>query len=127
VLLVGAYLTRFFAVGLGPIESGIGRITRSLEWSASSLGLSAWGVVRRVYLPLMRGATGVAALLVFVDVVKELPATLVLRPFNMETLAVSAYQLASDELLAQAAWPAIMIAVVGLAPLVLLGPMLRGR
>jgi iron(III) transport system permease protein len=75
----------------------------------------------------MRGATGVAALLVFVDVVKELPATLVLRPFNMETLAVSAYQLASDELLAQAAWPAIMIAVVGLAPLVLLGPMLRGR
>jgi len=66
-------------------------------------------------------------LLVFVDVVKELPATLVLRPFNMETLAVSAYQLASDELLAQAAWPALMIAVVGLAPLLILGPMLRGR
>ncbi len=127
VLLIGAYLTRFFAVGLGPIESGLGRITRSLEWSASSLGLGAWGVVRRVHLPLMRGATGVAALLVFVDVVKELPATLVLRPFNMETLAVSAYQLASDELLAQAAWPALMIAVVGLAPLLILGPMLRGR
>lgn len=127
VLLLGAYLTRFFAVGLGPVESGLGRITKNIEWSAQSLGLSRWNVFSRVHFPLMRGATGVAALLVFVDVVKELPATLVLRPFNLETLSVAAYHLASDELLSEAAWPAIMIALVGLLPLALLGPALRHR
>jgi iron(III) transport system permease protein len=127
ILLIGAYLTRFFAVGLGAIESGLGRITRNLEWSANSLGLSHWQIFTRVHFPLMRGATGVAALLIFVDVVKELPATLVLRPFNVETLAVAAHHLAADELLSEAAWPAIMIAVVGLLPLVILGPMLRGK
>ena len=127
MLLIGAYLTRFFAVGLGAIESGLGRITRNLEWSANSLGLSRWEIFTRVHFPLMRGATGVAALLVFVDVVKELPATLVLRPFNVETLAVAAHHLAADELLSEAAWPAIMIAVVGLLPMVILGPMLRGK
>lgn len=117
VLIIGAYLTRFFAVGLGPIESAMGRVTRNLEWSASSLGLSRWQIFSRVHFPLMRGATGVAALIIFVDVVKELPATLVLRPFNLETLAVSAHHLASDELLSEAAWPAIMIGLVGLLPL----------
>ncbi len=122
VLLLGAYLTRFFAVGLGAIESGLSRLTRHLEWSASSLGLSRWETFIRVHLPLMRGATGVAALLIFVDVVKELPATLVLRPMNLDTLAVAAHQLAADELLAQAAWPSLMIALVGLLPLVILGP-----
>jgi iron(III) transport system permease protein len=127
VLLIGAYLTRFFAVGLGAIETGLGRITQNLEWSANSLGLSRWQIFTRVHFPLMRGATGIAALLVFVDVVKELPATLVLRPFNVETLAVAAHHLAADELLSEAAWPAIMIAVVGLLPLILLGPMLRGK
>lgn len=127
ILLIGAYLTRFFAVGLGPVESGLGRITRNIEWSAQSLGLSQWQVLSRVHFPLMRGATGVAALLVFVDVVKELPATLVLRPFNLETLSVAAYHLASDELLAEAAWPAILIALVGLLPLMLLGPALRQK
>ena len=127
LLLIGAYLTRFFAVGLGAIESGLGRITRNLEWSATSLGLTRWQVFTRVHFPLMRGATGVAALLVFVDVMKELPATLVLRPFNVETLAVAAHHLAADELLSEAAWPAIMIAIVGLLPLVVLGPMLRGK
>jgi iron(III) transport system permease protein len=117
VLVIAAYLTRFFAVGLGPVESAMGRVTRNLEWSASSLGLSRWQIFSRVHLPLMRGATGVAALIIFVDVVKELPATLVLRPFNLETLAVSAHHLASDELLSEAAWPAIMIGLVGLLPL----------
>jgi iron(III) transport system permease protein len=127
VLLIGAYLTRFFAVGLGAIETGLGRITQNLEWSANSLGLTRWQIFTRVHFPLMRGATGVAALLIFVDVVKELPATLVLRPFNVETLAVAAHHLAADELLSEAAWPAIMIAVVGLLPLIFLGPMLRGK
>jgi iron(III) transport system permease protein len=126
-LLIGAYLTRFFAVGLGAIESGLERITRNLEWSASSLGLTPWRIFVRVHAPLMRGSTGVAALLIFVDVVKELPATLVLRPFNVETLAVAAHHLAADEQLAMAAWPALAIAVVGLLPLVWLGPALKGR
>lgn len=125
VLLLGAYLTRFFAVGLGAIESGLSRITRSIEWSASSLGCSRWTIFRRLHFPLMRGAMGVAALLVFVDVVKELPATLVLRPFNLETLATAAHHLAADELLSAAAWPSIMIALVGLLPMVILGPSLR--
>ena len=125
-LLLGAYLTRFFVVGLGPIETGLGRITRSLDWSASGLGLSRLQVFLRVHVPLMRGAMGVAALLVFVDVVKELPATLVLRPFNLETLAVSAHHLAADELLGQAAWPSLTMAVVALIPLLVVGP-LSGR
>ncbi len=116
-LVVGAYLTRFFAVGLSAVESGMARITQNIDWSASSLGLSKREIFSRIHFPLMRGATGVAALLVFVDVVKELPATLVLRPFNVETLAVSAHHLAADELLSQAAWPAIMIGLVGLLPL----------
>lgn len=127
VLLIGAYLTRFFSVGLGAIETGLGRITRNLEWSAQSLGLSTFQIFKGVHLPLMRRASGVAALLVFVDVVKELPATLVLRPFNLETLAVSAHHLAADELLSQAAWPAMMIAVVGLFPLLILGPTSGGK
>ena len=122
-LLLGAYLTRFFIVGLGPIETGLERITRSLDWSASALGLSRIQVFLRVHIPLMRSAMGVAALLVFVDVVKELPATLVLRPFNLETLAVSAHHLAADELLGQAAWPSLTMAVVALIPLILLGPL----
>lgn len=122
ILLFGAYLTRFFAVGLGAIESGMTRLTTHLEWSASSLGLTRWETFLRVHLPLMRGATGVAALLIFVDVVKELPATLVLRPMNLDTLAVAAHQLAADELLSQAAWPSLMIALVGLLPLMILGP-----
>ena len=125
ILMLGAYLTRFFSVGLGAIETGLGRITQNLEWSASSLGLSGFQIFLRVHLPLMKRATGVAALLVFVDVVKELPATLVLRPFNLETLSIAAYHLASDELLGQAAWPALMIAVVGLIPILLLGPALK--
>ncbi len=116
-LIIGAYLTRFFAVGLGPVESAMGRVTQNLEWSASSLGLTRWEIFSRVHFPLIRGATGVATLMIFVDVVKELPATLVLRPFNLETLAVSAHHLASDELLSEAAWPAIMIGLVGLLPL----------
>lgn len=125
VLMIGAYLTRFFSVGLGPIESGLGRITRNLEWSAASLGLDRYRIFSRVHLPLMKRATAVAALLVFVDVIKELPATLVLRPFNLETLAVSAHHLAADERLGAAAWPALMIGLVGLIPMLMLGPTMR--
>jgi iron(III) transport system permease protein len=125
VLLIGGYLTRFFTVGYSSVEVGLGRLTNSLDWSARSLGLSAQQVVFRVHWPVLRGSAAVAGLLVFVDVVKELPLTLVLRPMNVETLATAAHQFAADERLAQAAWPSLTIALVGLIPLLVLGPRLR--
>lgn len=125
LLVVGGYLTRFFTVGFSTIEVGLARITPSLDQSARSLGLSARGVLFHVHLPILRRSAFVASLLVFVDVVKELPLTLVLRPVNVETLAVAAYQFAADERLADAALPSIAIALVGLIPLLLLGPRLR--
>jgi len=124
-LVLGGYLTRFFTVGFSSIETSLGRIRESLDWSARSLGLGVSQVLTRLHLPLLRRGLFVAALLVFVDVVKELPVTLVLRPMNVETLAVAAHQLAADERLADAAWPSMAIAIVGLVPVLLLGP--RGR
>ncbi|MEY2776330.1 MAG: iron transport system permease [Pseudomonadota bacterium] len=121
-LVLGGYLTRFFTVGFSSVESSLSRIKESLDWSARSLGLSVGQVLTRLHLPMLRRGVFVAALLVFVDVVKELPVTLVLRPMNVETLAVAAHHLAADERLADAAWPSLAIAVVGLIPVLLLGP-----
>lgn len=121
-LVLGGYLTRFFTVGFSSIETSLGRIRESLDWSARSLGLGVAQVLTRVHLPMLRRGLWVAALLVFVDVVKELPVTLVLRPMNVETLAIAAHHLAADERLADAAWPSLAIAVVGLVPVLLLGP-----
>ncbi|MEY3969105.1 MAG: hypothetical protein RL617_118 [Pseudomonadota bacterium] len=125
VLLLGGYLTRFFTVGFAAIEVSLGRITESLDWSARSLGLSPRAVLLRVHLPIMQRGAWVASLLVFVDIVKELPLTLVLRPMNVETLATAAHHFASDERLADAAAPSLAIALVGLLPLLILGPRLR--
>lgn len=124
-LVLGGYLTRFFTVGFSSVETSLSRIRTSLDWSARSLGLSVVQVLARLHLPMMRRGLFVAGLLVFVDIVKELPVTLVLRPMNVETLAVSAHHLAADERLADAAWPSLAIALVGLIPVLLLGP--RGR
>ncbi|NBT75406.1 MAG: iron ABC transporter permease [Betaproteobacteria bacterium] len=124
-LVLGGYLTRFFTVGFSSLESSLGRITPNLDWAARGLGLHTGEVLFRVHLPLLRRGTMVAALLVFVDVVKELPVTLALRPLDMQTLAIGAYQFAADERLAEAAWPSLGIAVVGLMPLLLLGPRAR--
>lgn len=124
-LVIGGYLTRYFSVGFSSIEASLGRITPSLDWAARSLGLGPWGVLRRLHLPMLRGGVGVAALLVFVDVVKELPITLTLRPFDTDTLAVAAYNFAADERLAEAAWPSLAIALVGVLPLFVLGPRSR--
>ena len=125
LLLIGGYLTRFFTVGYSTVEVGLGRLTPSLDWSARSLGLTPSQVIWRVHWPILRGSAAVAGLLVFVDVVKELPLTLVLRPMNVETLATAAHQFAADERLAEAAWPSLAIAAVGLLPVLLLGPRLR--
>ncbi|GAB4143243.1 MAG: iron ABC transporter permease [Cyanobacteria bacterium J069] len=118
--LVFAYLVRFLAVALNSVESGLGRIKPSLDNAARSLGENSLGVLRRVHAPLMGSSLLSATLLVFVDVMKELPATLIVRPFNFDTLAVRVYQLASDERLAESSAAALAIVAVGIVPVVLL-------
>lgn len=124
--LVWAYLVRFCAVALQSMQSGYARIPPSFDDSARMLGTGGLDLLRRVHWPLLRRSTAAAALLVFVDVMKELPATLVLRPFNSDTLAVVAYQLARDERLGEAALPSLALVLVGLIPVVLLSRTLRG-
>lgn len=123
--LVWAYLVRFTGVALQTMQSGYTRIPVSLDDASQLLGVRAWGLLRRVHMPLLGQSTAAAALLVFVDVMKELPATLVLRPFNSDTLAVVAYQLARDERLGEAALPCLTLALVGLVPVLLLSRTLR--
>ncbi len=118
--LVYAYLARFLAIALQTVDAGLGRITPSMEAAARSLGSSPAETLRRVHLPLLRGSLLTAALLVFVDVMKELPATLVMRPFNFDTLATQTFTLAADERLAEASNAALAIVVVGLLPIILL-------
>ncbi len=115
-----AYLVRFMAVSVGAVESGFARISESLDDAASTLGTGPIGRLSRVHLPLVWRSIGVAGVLVFVDVVKELPATLVLRPFNFETLAVEVFNLARDERIAEAAVPALILIAVGLVPIALM-------
>lgn len=125
--IVWAYLVRFTAVALQSVQSGYARVPVSLDDSARMLGTTGLGLARRVHWPLLRRSTAAAALLVFVDVMKELPATLVLRPFNSDTLAVVAYQLARDERLGEAALPALTLVLVGLVPVIMLSRTLRQR
>lgn len=115
-----AYLVRFLAVSLQTVEAGLGRIRPSMDESARSLGLRPLQIMGRVHIPMLKGSLLTALLLVFVDVLKELPATLILRPFNFNTLAVRAYELASDERLADAAPAALAIVVAGIVPVILL-------
>lgn len=112
--IVLAYTVRFFAIAEGAVDAAFGRIPPSLPMAARSLGRSAGGTLREVYLPLMRGSVGTALLLVFVDCVKELPATLLLRPFNFDTLATRAHEKASLENIAEASPPALLVMAVGL-------------
>ncbi|MFO8154874.1 MAG: ABC transporter permease [Pseudomonadota bacterium] len=118
--LIFAYVARFLAVALNSVESGLGRVKSSMDDAARSMGLRPLEVLRRVHMPLIRGSLLTAGLLVFVDVLKELPATLVLRPFDFNTLAVRAFELASDERLRAAAPPALTIVLAGLVPVILL-------
>ncbi|MCF8150969.1 MAG: iron ABC transporter permease [Burkholderiaceae bacterium] len=124
--LVYAYLARFLSIALQTVEAGFARITPSMEAAARSLGSQPTETLRRVHLPLMRGSLLTATLLVFVDVMKELPATLVIRPFNFDTLATQTYTLAADERLAEASSAALAIVAVGLLPIILLARQIRG-
>ena len=115
--LIYAYLARFLAVALNAVESSLGKITVSMDDASRSLGCGKWETLRRVHVPILRGSLLSAALLVFVDVMKELPATLVIRPFNFDTLATQAHTLAADERLAEASTAALIIVAVGLLPM----------
>lgn len=124
VVLVYAYLVRFMAVAVQAVEAGLARVRPSLGEAGHSLGLSLSAVVWRIHLPLVRGSLLVALLMVFVEVLRELPATLLLRPFNFSTLAVRTYELAGEGQVAEAAWPASAIMCAALVPVLLLGSML---
>jgi iron(III) transport system permease protein len=125
--VIWAYLVRFIGVALQSVQSGYAKIPHSFDDSARMLGVSGLRLMRRVHAPLLKRSTAAAALLVFVDVMKELPATLVLRPFNSDTLAVVAYQLARDERLGEAALPSLALVLVGLLPVMMLSRTLRSR
>jgi iron(III) transport system permease protein len=118
--LIFAYLVRFLAVSLGSVESGLAKIRPNLDNAARSLGYSPTQTLAKIHTPLMMSSLLTAVMLVFVDVMKELPATLVMRPFNFDTLAVRVYQYAADERLIEAAAPALTILLVGLLPVVVL-------
>ena len=119
-LLISAYLIRFLAAAIGAYEGGIASVAPNMDSAARTLGQDIPGLVRRVHMPLLRTSLLTAGLIVFVDVMKELPATLIMRPFNYDTLAVQAYRLASDERLEGAAVPSLVIAAIGLIPVILL-------
>ncbi|MEZ5923646.1 MAG: iron ABC transporter permease [Hyphomicrobiaceae bacterium] len=115
-----AYVIRFMAVALSATESGLSRLSPNLDAAARTLGETAWTALRRVHYPLLRPAIGTALLLVFVDVMKELPATLLLRPFDFETLATRVYGFAAIEAFEEAAFGALTIVLIGLVPVILL-------
>ena len=119
VALLFAYTVRFLAVSLGAVQAGLEKIKPTLVYAARSLGRRPAEVLRQIHVPLLRSTVLTALLIVFVDVLKELPATLILRPFNFNTLAVRAYELASDERLADASVPSLMIVLVGIGPVIL--------
>jgi len=119
-LLIGAYMIRFLAAALGAYEGGITVVSRNIDAASRVLGQNSIGTVRRIHVPILTPSLLTAALIVFVDVMKELPATLIMRPFNFDTLAVQAFRLASDERLNGAAVPSLMIGAIGLLPVILL-------
>jgi len=118
-LLVAAYVVRFMAAALSAYDGGQAAIHTNMDAVARTLGHSPAGMLRRVHLPILRPSVLTALLIVFVDVMKELPATLIMRPFNFDTLAVQAHRLASDERLDGAAVPSLLIVAVGLLPVIL--------
>ena len=118
--IIYAYAVRFFAIAQGAADAAMGRVSPNLPMAARSLGRTAGGALREVYVPLIRGSVGTALLLVFVDCVKELPATLLLRPFNYNTLATRVHEKASLEQIGEASPAALLVVLVGLLAVLLL-------
>jgi iron(III) transport system permease protein len=124
-ILIFAYLVRFLPIALNTVDAGLAKIRPSMDEAGRSMGLGPATLLRRVHIPIMRGSLATALLLVFVDVLKELPATLLLRPFNFNTLAIRTFELANEERLADAAGPALAIVLASLIPVILLSRTLR--
>jgi len=128
VALVYAYVVRFLAVSFNSVEASLTKVTPNMDAASRTLGKTASKTLALIHLPVMRSSLLAAFILVFVDVMKELPATIILRPFNFDTLAVRAFELASDERLAQASTAALGVVLVGIIPVILLsGAMRKGR
>ena len=111
-----AYVARFSSISVGGLEAGYGKIRPSIDDAAQTMGSSPGGIFKKIHFPMLKGSILIAALIVFVDVMKELPATALMRPFNFDTLAVQAHNFAADERLAEAAVASLIIAAVGLIP-----------
>lgn len=122
--LVFAYGFRFLSVALQTLDSGLARIKPSMDESAKTLGASHRSVLFKIHLPLLKSSLLIATILVFVEVLKELPTTLILRPFNFNTLSVKAYELAADEMLAEAGLPALLIVLTGIIPVIILSKLI---
>ncbi len=125
--LVFAYSVRFLAIALSSIEAGLARVPPSFDEAARSLGSGAGGTLVRVHLPLLRPSILSAAIFVFADVMKELPATMILRPFNFDTLAVRVFRLAADARVAEASTGALVIVAAGILPVILLSRAMNDR
>ena len=125
MMLFFAYIVRFQAVGYGAMVSGVKRLPSNMMNASRVLGQGYIGSIRRVIFPLLKSSFFTGMMLVFVDVMKELPMTLLLRPFNFDTLATFTYQFAKDEMLEVAALPALMIVLAGLLPVIFMSVMLR--
>jgi iron(III) transport system permease protein len=120
ITMLIAYLTRFLAVSYNPIDSAMHRITPNIDEAARGLGLTGWATLRRVHLPILKGGIFTAAALVFVDVMKEMPITLMTRPFGWDTLAVRIFEMTSEGEWEQAALPAVTLVLAGLLPIIFL-------
>ena len=119
-ILLYAYLCRFLTVAYQSVDSGFASISYDIDAAAKTLGAGTGEMIRKIHFPLLRPSIFAAYLLVFVDVMRELPATLILRPFNFDTLATQVYRLASDERLAEASGAALLIVILGVLPVLLL-------
>jgi len=118
--LIFAYVVRFLAVAFNTVEASLGNITHNMDEAAQGMGFKYGRILRKIHMPMMKGSLFAAIMLVVVDVIKELPATLIVRPFNFDTLAVQVYRLASDERLAESSGAALAIVLVGLIPVFIL-------
>ncbi|MEP2549825.1 MAG: ABC transporter permease subunit, partial [Marinomonas sp.] len=118
--LIYALVVRFLTVAFNSVSAGMGKLPRQVDAAARSLGAGPGRVMRQIHLPQLRFSIAAGAALVFIDTLRELPATLILRPFNLETLATRVYRLASDERLAEASTAALVILAVGLIPVMML-------
>jgi iron(III) transport system permease protein len=127
VILIFAYLVRFLSVAFNPIESGIEKISEKIDYSALNLGANKKTLLFKIHLPMIFSSCLIAFLLIFIDILKELPITLILRPFNYNTLSVLTFEYASSEQLAQAALPALLITIIGLFPLIFINKILNNK